>query len=118
MRVAITHHTIRKGWLFKTMYYAVDCAVHFSHEEKQIIRQRTLEKSILLARRPATARVDDRDEQFALSVADLITGTDRHLCATPGHAKLYQEELLVALEQLKTWVSFNAEEGTRTVVEF
>jgi len=87
-------------------------------QQKQIIRQRRLEKSVLLARRPATAKVDDRDEQFALSVADLVAGVDRHLCATPGHAKIYQEELLAALEQLKTWVSFNAETGSRTVLEF
>jgi len=118
MRVAIDHETVRKGLLFKTTYYVVICSVHFTHEETQIIRQRKLEKSVLLERRPATAKVDDRDDKFTLSVAHLQRGPDRFMTATPAHAKLYQEELLAALEQLKGWLSLNAETGDRTVVEF
>ena len=117
MRVAIEHHSIRRGWLFRTTYYAVDLTVHFTHEEKQIIRQRKLETSVLLERRPATAKVDDRDEKFTLLVEHLVRGTDRHLTANPASAKLYQEELLAALEMLKTWVTLNADEAERTVVE-
>ena len=90
----------------------------FTHEETQIIRQRKLEKSIVLDRRPATAKVDDRDDKFRLTVANLQKGVDRFMCETPATAKLYQEDLLVALEQLKDWVSLNAEEGEKTVVEF
>ncbi len=117
MRVSIKHETIRKGWLFKTTYYAVDLQVHFSHEETQIIRQRKLEKSVLLERRPANAKVDDRDDKFTLSVADLQKGTDRFLAATPAHAKIYQDDLLAALSQLKDWVSLNADEADAIVVE-
>lgn len=118
MRVSISHETVRQGWLFKTTYYAVDLQVHFTHEETQIIRQRKLEKSVLLERRPATAKVDDRDEKFTLAVGMLQKGTDRFLTATPATAKLYQAELLIALEQLKGWLSLNAETGERIVVEF
>lgn len=118
MRVSIEHHTIRKGLILKTTYYAVDCVVHFSHEETQIIRQRKLENSVLMERRPATAKTDDRDDKFTLTVAHLVRGPDRFLTATPGHAKLYQEDLLAALEQLKTWLMANAETGARSVVEF
>lgn len=118
MRVSIEHHTVQRGWLFKRTFYAVDCTIHFTHEETQIIRGRKLEKSVLLERRPATAKVDDRDEKFTLTVATLQRGTDRFLAANPGHAKLYQQELLGALEQLKSWLMVNAETGERTVVEF
>lgn len=118
MRVSIEHNTIRKGWLFKTTYYAVDCTVHFTHEETQIIRQRKLEKSVLLERRPATAKVDDRDDKFTFTVSLLQRGTDRFLASTPGAAKVYQAELIAALEQLKGWLMVNAETGERTVVEF
>jgi len=118
MRVYIEHHTIQKGWPFKRTLYAVDCTVHFTHEETQIIRQRKLEKSVLLERRPATAKVDDRDDKFTLTAQHLVKGTDRFVAATPATAKLYQEELLGALENLKGWLMLNAETGERTVVEF
>ena len=117
MRISITHETIRKGWLFKTTYYAVNLTVAFTHEETQIIRQRKLEKSVLLERRPATAKVDDRDDKFTLLVSSIQNQTDRFLTATPAEAKLYQEELLGALENLKGWLGLNAEEGEKIVVE-
>lgn len=118
MRVSIEHATVRRGFVLKTTYYAVDLSVHFTHEETQIIRQRKLEKAVLLERRPATAKVDDRDDKFTLTVAKLQAGTDRFLTANPAAAKQYQAELLIALEQLKVWLTLNAETGERTVVEF
>jgi len=119
MRVSINHNTIKKGLLFKTTYHEVQLDVAFTHEEKQIIRQRGLLKTKLVDRRPATAKVDDRDEKFELRVEHLIDGrTDRFLCATPSKSKIYEEELLAMLQQMKLWLDDNAETGTRTVVEF
>ena len=90
-----------------------------THEEKQIIRQRRLLKFKLLDRRPATAKVDDRDEKFELRVEHLMDGrTDRFLCANPSQAKIYEENLLSILGQMKLWLEDNAETGSRTVVEF
>jgi len=117
MRVSIKHATVQTGLLFKTTYYAVDVTVHFTHEETQIIRQRKLEQSVLLQRRPATAKVDDRDDKFTLLVAHLKQGTDRFLTANPASAKLYQQELLLALEQLKVWISLNADRSDNITVE-
>lgn len=117
MRISIEHRVVRSGWLFKLTYHAVDCTVHFTHEERQIIRQHRLGSTALLTRRPATAKVDDRDEQFTLSVNHLLAGTDRFLSANPSAAKGYQAELLAALEQLKAWLQDNAESATRAVVE-
>ncbi|WP_430449487.1 hypothetical protein [Rhodophyticola sp.] len=119
MRVSISHHTERKGFLFKTTYYEVHLDVVFSHEEIQIIRQRNLAKTKLMDRRPADARVDDRDELFELRLEHLMQATpDRFLCPTPSAAKIYEDELLMAMRQVKLWLSDNAELGDRTVVEF
>lgn len=118
MRVSIDHHTIRKGFLFKKTFHEVHLSVAFTHEEKQIIRQRNLLKTKLVDRRPANARVDDRDDKYELRVEHLMDGrTDRFLCATPSRAKIYEEDLLAMLGQMKLWLDDNAETGTRTVVE-
>ncbi len=105
--------------MLKKTYYEVHLDVHFSHEEMQVIRERSLAKTKLLDRRPADARVDDRDEKFELSLEDLMRArSDRFLCATPSAAKIYEEQLLAALAQVKLWIGDNAEVAGRTVVEF
>ncbi len=119
MRVSITHQTIKKGLLFKTTFYEVHLSVAFTHEEKQIAKQRGLLKTKLLDRRPANAKNDDRDEKFELRLEDLMDGRiDRFLCATPSKSKIYEEDLLGAMQQVKLWLDDNAETGQRTVVEF
>lgn len=119
MRVSIEHHEVRKGFIFKRTFHEIWLTVNFSHEEKQILRQRNLTKTKILDRRPATARVDDRDEKFELRVGDIINGQiDRFICETPSKAKIYEEDLIAVLAQVKLWVSDNAETGNRTVVEF
>lgn len=119
MRVSITHHTVRKGFVLKATYYLVHLQVAFTHEEKQIIRQRNLEKTKLMDRRPAHAKVDARDEKFELRIDHLMDQQiDRFLCATPSQAKIYEYNLLDALAQMKLWLADNAEVAGRTVVEF
>jgi len=118
MRIAIKHQTVRQGLLFKTTYHEVRLTVLFTHEELQIIRQRKLLETKLMDRRPATAKVDDRDSKFELSVGDIVNGkTDRFLCATPSASKIYEERLLDTLQQLKLWISDNADEADDFVVE-
>lgn len=118
MRVSVSHHTVTKGRLFKKTYYEVQLSIALSHEEKQVIKQRGLTKTKLLDRRPADARTDDRDEQFELRVSDLLNGrVDRFLCATPAKAKIYEEDLLEVVTQMKAWIGDNTETGTRTVIE-
>ena len=119
MRVSISHHDVRRGLLFKTTYHEVHLLVAFTHEEKQIIRQRNLLKTKLVDRRPTDAKVDDRDQKFELRVEHLMDGkTDRFLCANPSKAKIYEEDLLAVLQQMKLWLDDNAETGSRTVIEF
>jgi len=119
MRVSIKHETVRRGAIFKKTYHEVSLTVLFSHEEIQIIRQRNLLKTKLLDRRPANAKVDDRDSKFEVKVADIINGkTDYFLCATPSDAKRYEEAMLDTLAQLKLWIGDNAETSDGIVVEF
>ena len=119
MRVSISHQTVRKGLVLKTTYYEVRLSVAFTHEEKQIIRQRGLLKTKLLDRRPANARNDARDEKFELRVEHLMNERPDHfLCETPSKAKIYEENLLDVLGQMKHWLDDNAETGSSTVVEF
>jgi len=119
MRVSIDHHETRKGFILKKTFHEVWLTVEFSHEEKQIIRQRNLTKTKLLDRRPADAKIDDRDDKFELRMDHLFNGgVDRFLCATPSKAKIYEEALLGTMAQVKLWLEDNAETGQRTVVEF
>lgn len=117
--MSIDHHEIRHGFIFKKTRHVVCLTVNFSHQEKQIIRQRNLTSTKLLDRRPATAKVDDRDDKFELRMDQIFNGqTDRFLCETPSKAKIYEEDLLMAMAQIKRWIEDNAETGQRTVVEF
>ncbi len=119
MRVSIAHETVRKGFILKTTYYEVQLQVAFTHEEKQIIQQRNLLKTKLMDRRPADAKVDARDKRFELRVEHLLGGrVDRFLCATPSQSKIYEDQLLDALAQMKLWLEDNADTANRTVVEF
>jgi hypothetical protein len=119
MRVSIKHDTVRRGAIFKKTFYEVCVTVLLSHEEIQIVRQRNLLETRLMDRRPANAKVDDRDQKFALYVKHVINGkTDRFLCATPADAKRYEERMLDTLSQLKLWISDNAETSEGIVVEF
>jgi len=119
MRVSIKHDTVRRGAIFKTTFYEVLVTVLLTHEEIQIVRQRNLLATVLMERRPATAKVDDRDDKFVLLVKHVINGkTDRFLCATPADAKRYEERMLETLSQLKLWISDNAETSEGIVVEF
>jgi len=119
MRVSLFHQTVKRGVLFKKTYHQVELRVAFTHEEKQIIQQRGLLKTKLLDRRPATAKVDDRDEKFELRVEHLMNEQpDLFLCATPSKSKIYEEDLLTVMNQMKLWLDDNAETGTHTVVEF
>jgi hypothetical protein len=118
MRVSISHHTVRQGFIFKKTYHDVHLMVAFTHEEKQIIKQRGLLKTKLVDRRPADAKNDARDEKFELRVEHLLDGrVDQFLCATPSKSKIYEENILAVMAQMKAWLDDNAETGTRTVVE-
>ena len=118
MRIKVTHHTIKTGGLFSTTLYEVHARVDFTHEERQIIRQRGLTKTKILDRRPADAREDDPDHWYELTVQNLIDRKpDKFRCATPSEAKVYEEDLIDALRMVKAWIDDNADPGAGRVIE-
>ncbi len=118
MRVKISSEEVRAGFPFKKNFFDVLATADFTHEEKQIITQRNLGDHILMERWPADAKVDDDAAWYALRVKHLMERrADRHRCATPSDAKLYQANLTASLQSLKLWLDDNAELGDADVFE-
>ena len=118
MRVRIEHVEVRRGFLFKRAFHEVHLTADFSHEEKQIVRQRYLEDHVVLERVPADARPDDDPEWYALRVKHLFERKpDKHRCATPSDAKRYAAELPDVMRSMKAWLDENAEPGSTQVIE-
>jgi hypothetical protein len=119
MRAKITHHDVPGGGLLsRRTFHEVRVSVHFSHEEKQIIRQRGLMDTKIMDRRPVNAREDDPDEWFELRVRHLVQRkVDRFKCATPSEAKRYEDELVDVLQMLKRWLTDNADPASGRVIE-
>ena len=118
MRIRITHNDVTEGRLFRRTMHEVCVHVDFTHEEKQIIRQRGLMETKILDRRPANARDDDPDEWFELRLRHLVERKpDRFRCATPSEAKIYEETLIDALRMVKLWLGDNADLAEGRVIE-
>ena len=118
MRIRIDHEEVRTGFPFAKTFHEVHLTVDFTHEEKQIIRQRGLAEHELLERIPADARVDDDPAWFILKVGHLFERRpDKFRCKTPSDAKIYEQNLIGALHMMKAWLDENAETGTTTVIE-
>lgn len=82
MRVKIEHIEIQTGWLFRRTFHEVHLTTDFTHEEKQIVRQRYLGDHVLLERWPAGASDDDDHDRYALRVDHLFERRpDKHRCA-------------------------------------
>lgn len=118
MRIKIEHHQVRGGGLFHRIYHEVWTTVDFTHEERQIIRQRRLADTMILDRRPANARDDDPDEWFVLTLRQLIhRKPDRMRLASPSEAKAYEARLVDALQLVKGWLDANADPAPGRVIE-
>lgn len=118
MRVKIEHAEIRVGWPFKRTCHEVHLTVDFTHEEKQIIRQRGLLEYHIIERVPFDAKVDDDPSWYVLKVGHLFDRKpDKFRLKTPSDAKLYAAQIKEAMHGLKAWLDENAELGTTLVFE-
>lgn len=118
MRVKIEHAEIRVGWPFPRPRHEVYLTIHFTHEEKQIIRQRGLLEHHVIDRVPVDAQPDDDPDWYALKVGHLFERKpDKFRLKTPSDAKLYAAQLRDAMHCLKAWLDENAELGTPLVFE-
>lgn len=111
MRVSIDHGETTTGLFAKKTHYTVSVTVQFSEEEKQIIRQRKLEKSIVLERSIPSDRdprkFDGIEDVFNLTIHKLMGGTDTYTLETPLEAKEYDEVLRAGLQDLKAFIVGN-----------
>jgi hypothetical protein len=118
MRAKIEHVEVRNGFILKSTMHEVRLTVDFTHEEKQIVRQRFLDDHVLMERWPCDAREDDDPEWYALRVRHLFERKpDRFRCQTPFDAKVYQAKLTEVMQAMKLWLDENAETGGTTVLE-
>lgn len=119
MRVKITHEEVRTGFPFRRVYHEVHLVADFTHEEKQIVRQRYLEDQVLMERWPADAKPDDYRDWYALRVRHLFERRpDRFRAANPAEAKQYAAALVGVLREMKAWLEANAEPAGTTLIEF
>lgn len=118
MRIAIRHEEVQEGRVFKKTFHDVCVTVDFTHEERQIITQRGLGEYRLLERIPAGADDEDDPDWYHLCVKHLVERKpDRHRTANPHDAKVYEDELLAKLQEMKAWLEANADPGADRVVE-
>ncbi|RLJ60753.1 hypothetical protein BCF46_0959 [Litoreibacter meonggei] len=131
MKVTINHVQKSSGIIRKTTYHGVAVRVQFNAEELAVIRERQLEKDVLLERgypsdmsdnainkhanrslgkKLLTAAVSGADSlHFDLTVTKLMKGEDVYFLGNPMEAKGYEEELRNGLVRLKQWIVGNAE---------
>lgn len=118
MRVKIQHVESRQGWPFSRPCHEVQLTVDFTHEEKQIIRQRDLVDHHILERVPFDVQPDDEPDWYTLKVGHLLMRRpDKFRLKTPSDAKTYVAQLQEAMHVLKAWLDENAELGTTLVFE-
>lgn len=136
MKVTINHVQKTTGMIRKTTHHGVAVKVEFNAEELAVIRERQLEKDVILergypsdmsdsqiekheskglGRKLLTAAVSGGDAlHFHLTVNKLMKGEDIYFIGTPMEAKAYEEELKGGLVTLKNWIIGNAEVETET----
>ncbi len=131
MKVTINHVQKTAGLIRKTTFHGVALKVEFNTEELAIIRERRLERDVILdrgypadmsdmaaekhasrglGRKLLTAAVSGVDaNNFDLTVSKLMKGEDVYHFGTPVEAKEYEEHLKNGLVTLKNWIVGNAE---------
>lgn len=123
MQVEIDHNEKPMGFFNKRTMYGVSVAVHFTEEQKAIIKLRRLEGVTVIKRDQDVKdkryfKELERDGFFNLTIGKLKDGYgDIHYFNTPSQAKQYQEEVEVGLTNLSAYLADNAEIGTRKVFE-
>jgi hypothetical protein len=126
MKVSLSHEEKKTGMIRKTTHHGVTVHVQFSPAEEAIVRERKLERTVILerdypsdvdpekfeskglARRMATAAVSGMDAlHFHLTIGKLLKGPDTYFMATPLQAKEYEARLREQLPMLKEYIVEN-----------
>lgn len=136
MKVTINHVQKKTGLIRKTTHHGVAVRVDFNAEELAVIRERRLQKTVVMerdypsdmsdsaiekfekrgiGRAILTAAVNGTDAlHFHLTIGKLMKGEDVYFLSTPLNAKGYEDELKERLVTLKDYIMGNAEVETET----
>ena len=136
MKVTINHTQKATGMLRKTTHHGVAVRVQFNTEELAVIRERQLEKDVILERGYSSDASDRQMQKDAsrgvgktllkaavsgfdsmsthLTVTKLMNGEDVFFVSTPMEAKEYEAQLKDGLVRLKGWIEGNKEVETET----
>ena len=114
MKVEIKHRDEENGMFNKVVHHAVLLSVKFNQEELAVLDHKHRADIVVLSRSaPATADGKD-DLDWDLKVGHLVNGSkkdtaERHTFWTVGAARAYEESLVEALTNLKSFVVENSE---------
>lgn len=131
MKVTINHVQKTTGMIRKTTHHGVAVRVDFNAEELAVIRERGLERDIVVERGYSSdvsegtaqrnenrslggallkAAISGADSMSTnLTVTKLMNGEDVYFHMTPVEAKEYEEILKNGLVNLKGWIEGNTE---------
>jgi len=127
MRANIEHKEYTTGLLRKTTWFQVVTGVEFTEEEKAVIKQRKLDRTVVLEREPDAEAAHRLGRDYLLSLGDTIhlkigdllnpRKPDVYNLKTPLEAKQYEENVLASLKKLKQYIVGNVgiEEKSKTV---
>lgn len=111
MKVDIQREEIREGLIFKKTHYQVSVEVTFSDEEKEIIKSRDLNRTVVMKRPTPSNRSPSANDEYiySIEISSLMSkGPLHHASATPAEAARYEEELKESLKQLKVYLDENS----------
>lgn len=128
MHVSFDHKEISHGLFRKKIYTRVYTTVQFSDEELAIIKNRKLKDFVIWKREPSSddnnslpqEEIEARIEAgtYTLTIGNLMKGKrDEYTCASPAHAKNYEQELTAKLKELKDFIIGSASLGESKSIE-
>lgn len=118
MKIDIKHSTHTTGLIFKKTFHKIDLLVELTDEEKAIIKERKLEKHVIMELPdPASFESKNNDWGFDLTFGSLLSGKFWYDVNTPAEAKAYQEKLIEKLKVAKDYLQNNATTAEDTSIE-
>ena len=128
MQVSFEHKEVTRGFFKKKIHIEVLSTVTFSEEELAIINSRKLKDFTVWDRKPdfvdsdsiPRAELDKIVEagRYTLTVGKLVKGKpDSYTCASPVHAKNYEQELTAKLKELKEFILGSATVAKSKTIE-
>jgi hypothetical protein len=121
MHVNFSHREEKHGLIKKTTYYVVDTTITLTEEEKQIIKQRGLDKYVIFSPGiPVNGHADDPagPQLYDVTFGKLLWGKKISFAhPTPNHAKNYEVEFTEKLRDAKKIITESATLGESKSLE-